>query len=72
MSKLNRRKLTSFKSSPLPADYCRMVTDVISSNFEAELKQLEKHLGKMPEVSATGEVFPTKCSSPFRSFSRSN
>lgn len=58
MSRLNRRKLTSFKSSPLPADYLRMVTGVIINNFEAEMKSLKQHLGVSPEPSATGEVFP--------------
>ncbi len=58
MSKLNRRKLTSFKSSPFPVDYLRMVSGLIADNFEAELKQVTQHLGLKPEISAIGEVFP--------------
>lgn len=50
MSRLNRRKLTAFRSSPLPDTYLRMVSEVIANNFFAGKKS--------PEVVASGAIFP--------------
>ncbi|OFZ54447.1 MAG: hypothetical protein A2428_01700 [Bdellovibrionales bacterium RIFOXYC1_FULL_54_43] len=54
---MERRRPDLLKSSPLPVDYLRMVSEVFTANFDSPLKKLKKLAGAMPAFSGHGEIF---------------
>lgn len=57
---MEKRKPDSIRSSPLPVDYLKMITEVFSSNFDEGLKKLAKLTDETAEFEASGNVFPSE------------
>ena len=54
---MERRKGANTRSSPLPVDYIKMITEVFSSNFDAGIQALQKLTPGKLGFSATGAVY---------------
>lgn len=57
MSRIEKRKQTVSKSSPLPADYLSMVEEIFTANFDAGVKALDEMTNAPHRFLARGEVF---------------
>lgn len=57
---MEKRKEGSPRSSPLPADYLKMVSEVFSTNFDESLKRISKLTGNEAHFEASGAVFPSE------------
>jgi hypothetical protein len=57
---MEKRKSDSLRSSPLPAAYLKMVTDVFQSNFDEGLKKISKLTGESVHFEVSGSVFPSE------------
>jgi hypothetical protein len=55
---LERRKIESLRSTPLPTDFLKMVTDVFKTNFDEGLKKISKLTKDKIRFQAVGEVHP--------------
>jgi hypothetical protein len=55
---MERRKLDSKRSSQLPNDFLRMVTEVFTSNFDDGVQKLSKLTRDKVHFDASGEVHP--------------
>ncbi|OFZ21975.1 MAG: hypothetical protein A2X94_16085 [Bdellovibrionales bacterium GWB1_55_8] len=54
---MDRRKNTPSKSSPLPVDFTRMVTDVFISNFDGGIKILQEIKSTPANFLAQGNIY---------------
>jgi hypothetical protein len=57
---MERRKGDKFRSSPLPVDYLKMITEVFTSNFDAGLQILKKHARGELSIEASGAIYATE------------
>jgi hypothetical protein len=55
---MERRKRSPGKSSPVPADYAKMVAEVFVSNFDQGLKKLAKLKGAKTRLEVNGAIYP--------------
>ena len=57
---METRKSSKARTSSLPVDYLRMVTEVFNTNFDAGLKALTKHNGAKAFFEVNGNVYPSE------------
>jgi hypothetical protein len=54
---MERRKKSAAKSSGIPADYSKMVSEVLGSNFDHGLKKIQKLKGAKARFEVTGAIY---------------
>lgn len=57
---IERRNGSPLKSSPLPSDFLKMVTEVFTTNFEVGLQAVAKEAGATATFRAQGAVYPNE------------